>query len=201
MADASSDKFEGTDSEARSFCRWLNLYHEGKLKPTNGASKRERKPGFPEVEEALVDYIFQHDKLGISRQIMKDKAMEYADMLAKGGVQELHNFKASDSWITNVLERNGLSGMNLHGEAGEMTEEKLSVTEMEAMLKRIRTSVVEYGVWNETKKFLDVKKIMKNIRRASTQKASVGRQQSTPTLTHNPENEMSEKCMEMDGRV
>ena len=79
MSGANSDKFQGTDSEARSFCRWLKLYREGKLKPTNGASKRERKPGFPEVEEALVDYIelrmkkFQQDKLGISWQIMKDK--------------------------------------------------------------------------------------------------------------------------------
>jgi hypothetical protein len=52
LSDATSDKFE-----ARSFCRWLNLYHGGNLKPTNGASKRERKPGFPEVEKALVDYI------------------------------------------------------------------------------------------------------------------------------------------------
>jgi hypothetical protein len=98
---------------------------------------------------------------------MKDKAREYADMLAKQGVQELHNFQAFDMWIANVLERNGLSEMNL-----------LSVTEMEAMLKRIRTSVVEYGVWNETQKFLDVEKIMKNVRRKATQKASVGHQQS-----------------------
>jgi hypothetical protein len=123
LSNTTSNKFVGTDSEIRSFGTWLVKHRAGTLKPTYGDSKRERKPGFPEVEEMLVGYIelrmkkFQHDKLGISWQIMGDKALEYADKLAKCGVQGLDHFQASSGWIGRVLERNSLSGMNLHGEA------------------------------------------------------------------------------------
>ena len=57
LSDLTSDKFEGTDSEARSFGNWLKKFHAGTLKPTDGDSKRERKPSFPEVEEMLVGHI------------------------------------------------------------------------------------------------------------------------------------------------
>jgi hypothetical protein len=127
LSDITSNKFQGSDSEVRSFGEWLKKFHAGTLKPSDGSSKRERKPDFPEVEAMLVGYIRSRkkkseqgeDKVGISWQIMQEKALEYAEVLAElGVVQGVDQFRASSGWIANVLERNGLSALN---EAGEKT--------------------------------------------------------------------------------
>jgi hypothetical protein len=83
----------------------------------------------------------------------------------------------SDSSICSVSSRNSDSGPP-EQKPSSPEPAKLSVFEMEAMLKRIRTSAVEHGVWNEAKKHLEVDKFMKIVRQGATKKASAGRQQS-----------------------
>ena len=118
----SGDKFDGNRSQEGSFSAKLKAYKKGELK--SSPMKRVCIGRYEDVEVMLVKYIdlrsrnYTFDKCGLSRHILHVKAREYAQKCG----HPADEFKASDGWISNVLKRNGIVGVNLHGEASEMNE-------------------------------------------------------------------------------
>ena len=62
--------------------------------------------------------LYAQDKCGVSWRFLQTKALEYAKKL------NVENFEASSGWLQKVLDRNNLTGIKLHGEAGDMTQEQ-----------------------------------------------------------------------------
>ena len=129
-SDLTSLKFSGTKSEVRSMSMYLKQYKDGGLlgsEPDNFT--RKRAPLFPEVEKNLMAYLdlrsekYQHDKCGILWLLLRAKALAYAKKL-----QVTKPFTASDGWISNFLNRHNLTGISLHGEAGDMSAEERKET-------------------------------------------------------------------------
>eukprot|EP00968_Pinguiococcus_pyrenoidosus_P014369 scaffold1307_cov200-Pinguiococcus_pyrenoidosus.AAC.58 len=110
------------ESDHVTLFRKLKLYDSGKLKPGD-QRKKARKPDFPLIEEKVIRYaqlrkkLYAKDKCGLSWQLLKAKAVSFADAL---GVE---SFKASNGWLNRVLKRAGLISIALHGEAMGMSEE------------------------------------------------------------------------------
>ena len=83
----------------------------------------------------LVKYIqlraekYKRDKCGLGWTTITAKSLYYAKQC--GYTDD--NFKASPGWIKNVMKRNSLIGINLHGEAADMDD-----TEREATMKNWR---------------------------------------------------------------
>ena len=123
-SDLTSEKFSGTPSEQVSFGNKLKQYHSGDLSLDDGDRKRKRKPMYPEIEKKMVEYIqlraasYTTDTLGLSWNLMQAKARQYAKDL------NVENFQASDGWLDNVLKRNDLVGIKMHGEAGDMSDDE-----------------------------------------------------------------------------
>jgi len=140
---------EGAKQSQRNFCKlndiaettfrgWLKDVDAGKLTdsvPAGPQGVRSRSSQFAKVEERLVKYIllrrekFAKDKLGLSWLILREKVLEFAKQELEGDVAE--SFTASPGWCVNVLRRNGLKGVSLHGEGMEMDNE-LADTAMKA---------------------------------------------------------------------
>jgi len=123
-SDLTSEKFSGTQSEQMTFSNNYKKYLQKELDPDGGDRKRKRTPMYPELEKKLVEYIelraasYTRDKLGLSWSLMRARALKYAKEL------NIENFEASDGWIEKVLKRNNLVGIKMHGEAGDMSDEK-----------------------------------------------------------------------------
>ena len=88
---------------------------------------KNRDGKYNSVETELVKYIglrnqlYKRDKLGINWNYLKHKAKLFADKLLT--IKSRNKFSASDGWHENVVSRNGLCGVKLHGEAGDVDEE------------------------------------------------------------------------------
>ena len=63
---------------------------------------------------------YEKDKCGVSWLTLTNKSIQYADLL--GLSQE--KFKGSPGWVANTLRIHGKVGINLHGEADDMTEKE-----------------------------------------------------------------------------
>ncbi|KAI2498429.1 DNA binding protein [Fragilaria crotonensis] len=90
-------------------------------------AKRVHCSKYKEVEAKLIHYIdlrsklFKTDGKGLSWQIMQAKCEEWAKDENDAKYQ---HFKASSGFISNVLARNDIVGINLHGEGNEMSDEE-----------------------------------------------------------------------------
>jgi len=86
----------------------LNSFKRGELENTNVRRQRKRKYGA--IEKKLVDYIHARtkscaqDKCALSWIRMKTKCLQWANNL--GGMED---FRCSDQWISDALERNYLT--------------------------------------------------------------------------------------------
>ena len=96
---------------------------------------RDRDGKYVSVETELVKYIglrnqlYKRDKLGINWNYLKHKAKLFSDKLLP--IELKNKFSASDGWLENVLSRNGLCGVKLHGEAGDVNEEQAALKMIE----------------------------------------------------------------------
>jgi hypothetical protein len=122
---ASGPKFSGSKSECVSLGQHLKQYDAGILvEPGAGHLKRRVSTKFEAVEKKLIKYIdlrahhYKQDKCGVSWNLLRMKARQYADQL---GIPA-DDFKASDGWLSKTLNRHGRVGINLHGEGATMDE-------------------------------------------------------------------------------
>ena len=149
ISELSGDSFSGTPSEIVSFSRMLKEFDSGTLRP-NIQAKRRSTGKFDAVEKKLVEYLdlrarlHQHDKLGLSYDIMRSKALQFAEQL---GVTD---FLASNGWIQNVLRRSGKARVVLHGEAGELSESEARKTIDEWKEKEYLPMIEKLGITPET---------------------------------------------------
>jgi hypothetical protein len=122
------DLFTGSQSEQVSFGQMLRQFDNGTLKPSDKKRGRDRK--FIDVEEKLIEYLnlraraYLLDKCGISWITLTNKSLQFADLC---GYSE-DEFKASPGWIENTLKNYGKIGVNLHGEANDMSGEERAAT-------------------------------------------------------------------------
>lgn len=121
-SDWTDPKFTGTESERKSFERYLKQYTAGKLTAVDADTKRAAKPAYPQIEDKLHAYIqlrakkYTMDKCGLSWMAVQAKALAIAEKMDV----DVAKFKASPGWISKFLKRKNLEGIKLHGEAGDM---------------------------------------------------------------------------------
>jgi hypothetical protein len=103
---------KGSESECKSFQRYLKKFRNGELQPTK--KKRARASPYHAVEKKLIDYVvetrshlFQTDNnkcaAGLNWSVMRDKLMEWA---AQEDQTIYKNFQASPGFIARVLKDN-----------------------------------------------------------------------------------------------
>jgi hypothetical protein len=120
----SGDSVTGAASEQASFGIMLKKFKNRTLKPSNKKRSRDRK--FEDVEERLIKYLdlraraHLQDKCGVSWVTLENRCLQFADLL--GCSRE--EFKASPGWIAATLKNYGKLGVNLHGEANDMSKEE-----------------------------------------------------------------------------
>ena len=85
----------------------LGKYVNVKLKPMRYINHQER--------------IYKKDKCGLSWSFLQEKARAYA---LNEESDEYQNFDASPGRISNLSKRHDMTGVNIHGEAEEIEEEK-----------------------------------------------------------------------------
>ena len=92
---------------------------------------KNRAGTFPEVENEIVKYLnkraalFKQDKLGLNYDVIRMKALELAEEIAKqDGMDHYKTFEASNHWIRNVITRNSFVNIKAHGEAGDIDEKE-----------------------------------------------------------------------------
>ena len=102
------------------------MFKAGTLLPNS--NKRKRLGDYVNVELKLVRYInrqsrlYKQDKCGLSWSYLQEKARAYA--LDKES-NKYQKFDASPGWISSLLKRHDMTGVNIHGEAEEIDEEAL----------------------------------------------------------------------------
>jgi hypothetical protein len=69
---------------------------------------------------------YQSDHCGLSWLVLRDRALLIAESKLSGEL--LSRFKASAGWLNNVLKRNDLVGVKLHGEGGEINLQEAEET-------------------------------------------------------------------------
>jgi hypothetical protein len=120
----SSEGFTGTVSEQQIFGRKLKEFDNESLKPL--ALLRSCKRKFTVVEDKLIEYLalrakaYKRDKCGTSWLTMKHKCLQWASMDDSTTL----DFKASDGWLAKTLKRHDIIGINLHGEANDLTDDQ-----------------------------------------------------------------------------
>jgi hypothetical protein len=138
----------------------------------------EQHCSLKELKLIAINWVDIEDQLGIVDAVV-DKEMKILErkLLSKKMTNNQGGDSASDSSICSSSSCDNDSGAP-EQQPKKLEPAKLSVLEMEAMLKRIRASAVERGVWNEAKKHLEVDEFMRIVRRGAMKKTSAGRQQS-----------------------
>ena len=122
--DVTRNKFIGTNIEQQSFVRYLRKYRNGKLK--NNAKKKNFQVKLSQFEEILVKYLglraekYKRNKCGITWTILTTKTLQFTKTC---GVNS-DGFLVSPRWIQNVLSRNDIIGLNLHGEADDIDDDE-----------------------------------------------------------------------------
>jgi transposase-like protein len=118
---------------------WCKNYKEGKYDNLNSftaSSTRKKTFRYGVVEDHLVQYIktrrqlFTQDKLGLSWLVLKDTAIKYASIYLTNEIDK-QDFSASSGWLNDVLKRNELIGVKLHGEAAEKSAEEVAQAQLE----------------------------------------------------------------------
>ena len=108
----------GTRSECQLFGKYYNMFKAGTLLPNS--NKRNRLGKYVNVELKLVRYInhqsrlYKQYKYGLSWSFLQEKARAYA---LDEEFDKYQQFDASSGWISNLLKRHDMTGVNLHGEA------------------------------------------------------------------------------------
>ena len=111
------------------FKTWLgsNKYNDALQAVKNESQSRVKKGKYFQVAEGLVKYIelrrrlYTKDGLGLSWLVLKDRALTIVQSVLSP--DDFNNFKASDGFVDKVLKANGLVGVSLHGEAGQINQE------------------------------------------------------------------------------
>jgi len=107
----------------KTFNRALKKFRAGEL--NNNDSKRNRTSIYDDVKNRLIQYIelrsrlYTRDKCGLSWNLLKEKAMAFAEQLG----HDTQTFRASDNFIASVLRKGNKKLVKLHGEGMDMSEE------------------------------------------------------------------------------
>ena len=135
----------GTRSECQSFGKYYKMFKAGTLPPNS--NKRNCLGKYVNFELKLVRYInhqarlYKQDKCGLSWSFLQEKARVY---VLDEESDEYQQFDTSPGWISNLLKRNDMTGLNLHGEAKEIDEEKRIAT-MSKWSGKFPTTLKETG--------------------------------------------------------
>ena len=116
-----SHLFSGTKGHQQSFWRTLNTFDNEKLENTYG--KRSKYRNFAIHQRQT--YQLHQTK---SKEVQIRQIWYIMDFIAvevcKWAVDLwIENFKFSDGWISDTLQRHGIKRVNLHGYKNDMTEE------------------------------------------------------------------------------
>lgn len=89
------------------------------LRNGKGSTKRQRPPEFPQLEEALVQWMKEtlSKNIPIDGPLIRGKAEQFAKLL------KLDKFKPSNGWIEGFKKRNGLSFKQICGEENAVNPE------------------------------------------------------------------------------
>ena len=119
--DATGKDMIGTRSGCQSFGKYYNMFKAGTLLPNS--NKRKRLGKYVNVELKLVRYInhrarlYKQDTCVLSWLFLQEKARAYELDEESDEYQQLD---ASPGWISDLLKRHDMTGVNLHGEAEEI---------------------------------------------------------------------------------
>jgi hypothetical protein len=111
--------------------------------------KRDVKGDYDALEKRLVQYIqlrnehYQRDHCGLSWLYLREKAKVYANQMLSD--EERVKFKASPGWLSNVLRRHDIVGVNLQGESGEVDPAKAEQA-MAKFRKDLFNAMEKYGI-------------------------------------------------------
>ena len=92
-------------------------------------SSKVRHTVYQEAENYLITYLdlrarrFVEDKCGVYWNYLIDLVKTFVDGLVENNpvmASKYETFQCSVGWIDNTLKRRGYSGVNLHGEGGEV---------------------------------------------------------------------------------
>ena len=127
------------------FGKYYKMFKAGNL--LQNSNKRKRLGKYVSVEMKLVRYInhrarlYEQKKCGPSWSFLQEKARAYA---LDEESDEYQQFNASPRWISNLLKRHVMTGVNIHGEAEEIDEEKCIAT-MSKWSGKFSTTLKETG--------------------------------------------------------
>jgi DDE superfamily endonuclease/Tc5 transposase DNA-binding domain len=104
--------------------------------------RRRRVLTHADLEEALVLWVLQkqHQKLSISREMIREKGKRFAQDLRFGD-----SIKFSDNWITLFCKRNAFRQFRQHGESGAANIDSPAI---QLTIESIRTKIDHYGPRN-----------------------------------------------------
>lgn len=112
-------KYGISPSTLSTFIKNKDQIAENFVGTTSPSAKWARKPGIPEVDEAVSIWFSdaRSHSIKFDGLMIRTKAEEFAKMLGKT------DFKASDGWLANWKKRNNVSYKNEHGESGSVNFE------------------------------------------------------------------------------
>jgi hypothetical protein len=87
------------------------------IQPQNARLLKARVVKHPHLEQAMATWVLQmeHRKICLSDDLIQKKARTLATMM---GIPA-ESFKASNGWLSNFKNRNGLKQHRIHGESGD----------------------------------------------------------------------------------
>ena len=143
----SGDEINDAAGNRAVFGKKLKQYQAGKL---NSSTKLKRQKGgqFEDVEKKLVDYInlrkklYRRDKCGMSWVLMEEKAKLFAKQCGYAD----GSFNASAGWIQNTLNRHGIIGIKLHGEANDLDDAEREKVMLEWTTKKFHPLLEQHNI-------------------------------------------------------
>ena len=100
----------------------------------NGSAKRQKTVRYPELENALLEWILRsQDKIILTDNICSEKAKVFAQMLNI----PFSDFKFSNGWLFKFKRRHGLVQIKKHGEdaSADHAAAAVAVTQLRELLK------------------------------------------------------------------